>query len=852
MNDIDKNQKKLLKECAFPSNITFKNEKYTIMDRDLKTGYVDLKGRIGKKSFILKVTDEDNAYCALKINKPGLYDNDTARNEIVMGKKLSGQDMFVVPSDFDMIIIDEIKNIFNGKCCCFKINWVDGETLKSIIDKKPDEISLGNAIEYLISLLDAVSTLQQYKLKHDDLHVGNIMVNIQGTTNQHETIKIIDTGNLKQIDESTTYLRRREDFYNFVSATCTLRDSLFKRRDFYAGNLNFFIKIDELIKKLNDDDEVRALGENIGGHSHYQAVHKEIMDLPRNNLQETDSQRLSHPFDKLSVEYIYSNDLLLKLFVKYNDFYTDLIGEMPVIMQGPRGCGKSMAFRYVSTNTHLSCGDLSDELKNIPYIGIYISCSQLQSYISWITKEKYKEQPDYYRKALLTFFSLVLVIELIKTLKNIQSKELALQHYKTDINSINKLANKIFEHIKNLFPEDFLAPSGIAITSKILWLENFFLGLKGKISYAMLHNEELPFHLPEYYISEVGSMTYKAINRSYNIVYLLDDYTFSRVPKSVQLVFNLIIWERNEYQYFNISSEKNSFHKFDERGTSYEDSRDYKEVDMGYLILDNGNKKQSENIEFITNMVNCRLSNAGWKTTMDKIIGSSGDYKDYNKLANKLKNHHKGTLVCYYGIEVISYLWSGDISVILQLLNRLTKNMDKDNISTINASVQHKMIIELSRVYIDNLKNNYSIGAEISNIANVFGDYSNWMLKNNYSKENTPYIVSRIECSLDSGEDFWDELKKNGNEIYKIAEELIKRTVFIEMTQGRAKETDKVSTMRWQFKKIYYPGKLMSFGKSQHLNIKNIKQFIDFLTNIKDFLEKRKNNNNQLKLFNDE
>lgn len=847
ISEINGELKKWLQvQNKFPEKIQIQNKEYTICDRNNK-GFVDLKGRIGKKGFVLRVEAEFNKY-ALKINIPEAYRNRDPITELSLISKLNGNRSFVNIISQDKVHIESLYLFFqNKKCYCFVMEWVEGHTLKNIILHKPETFFPDKVKEYLQQIIDAVLALKNNNLKHDDLHIGNIMICEEGSIKKREYIKIVDAGSLKDIGEKSNYLRKREDFYNFVVAMSAMRDAIFGCRSNYKANERFIKELDKLITKLNDDDELRVLGEHMDSlHGFYDAIYIEIENLPTDNFESTNTTLVS-PFDALSVEYFSNDKLILDLFVHYDKFYKHLInGTNPVIMSGPRGCGKSMAFRYVAASTHLSClneGGLNDDFKNIPYFGIYISCSKLQPYVSWISEDKYRENTEYYQQSLVTLFSLHLTIELLKVLNKVVIHDESIKYYQTSISKIKQLSERVFTEIKQglITPTDY--SQNLSKISKISSLQNILININGISSNYLLQEKKLPIILGESYLNIIGELTYEALNESRKIVYLLDDYTFTRIPEIVQKSLNRIIWQRNNYQHFNISAEKNSYSSTDYQGTDYINSREYDVVDMANLVLGRGAKHEKESINFVKKMVNNRLKASKWKHNIETLLGNS-EYKNHSTLAKKLHHHKGGTLLCYFGIEIIALLWSGDIALILQILSKITEDCNSTT-KTIPKEKQHTIIKEISSLHSNYINNYYYLGKEMQKVASAFGAYAHTQLKNDCK------MIPRLEFSLNPGEIFLDSLKEESDDAYNIAKELIKKTIFIKLDNGKAKEAFKDETIRWQFKKIYYPSYNMALGKDTYLDIRSIAEFVMFLTDSSEYIKQKikdKTSNEQLSL----
>lgn len=839
-----------LQSIKFPENFNFGNETYTVLDIDINKQLTTIRN--GAEGFTIKVKNEYKAIHALKFVEKN---HKSQLIEIELATRLQRKrNTFIIPQHYE----EEIK--INDKVfSCFVLDWVYGCTLGEIIRQRPNKITAEFSKECLIQTLTAIAFLYRKGLKHDDLHLNNIMLEdpdpdaIVGNETPPLEIKIIDTGCMRELQKPSPKHYDKDDLYYFIRLAVELRNTLFNNRRLYVNSIDFVKQLDEFIYKLQDDDYSRAWGENEVSNQNstldiFTIIMSHLRDINiSNNENQNKIHMLTQPFEAMSAEYLSDNQLVIDLFIKNNTWYNEVASREPTILTGPRGCGKSMVFRYLSANTHLQklSENNFDALENIGFLGIYINCSHdIQAYLSWMhNKVSSSNNEDYtfFKNGVITFFSLLICSKLILTLHRISLNKFALKKYQTSKENIEKFCNYVFNRANMT---DVPVLSG---TTKILDLHNRLEIKKFKVHQALLNRESknakanvgLPMILDEAFILDISSNCYENLNKSHPVVYLLDDYTFGRVPKNIQKILNVLIWQRTYFQHFKISSEKLSVTTINSYGINADKNREYEEIDTGNdSFLDKNNK------QFITDMLNTRFENANWKGRVDTLIGKSND-TTYMALKNSIINAHKagsgGHYALYYGIDIISHLWTGDTATILQLVKRITKNTNSETTEVIKKDVQDKAISEISKIYLENIKSFHPYGAELKSICDAFGNFmrNNLLIPRINSNDSEPkyYNIPRIEFSLTEGKELLPMLKEKNKKAHDIAYELLRRTIFIDRNQGIDKE--KNNTVRWDFKKIYYPANKVSFGKDHYLDIKNIDEFIEFLTNTKNYLDRK-------------
>ena len=158
----------------------------------------------GYKSAVWKVVDRFGRPRALKLAISDDYLDRSFLEEVQRAAPLERYEQFARLIDADTVSID-VPGCPNRLFVGFVEEWIDGLTLRQFIDSSGSSLSSSFLVSYVNSLSSALSALQANGLRHDDLHIANVMIASPppGDTDGEHKIKIIDTGSLKPADPPT-------------------------------------------------------------------------------------------------------------------------------------------------------------------------------------------------------------------------------------------------------------------------------------------------------------------------------------------------------------------------------------------------------------------------------------------------------------------------------------------------------------------------------------------------------------------------------------------------------------------------------------------------------------------------
>jgi hypothetical protein len=131
-------------------------------------------------------------------------------------------------------------------------------------------------------------------------------------------------------------------------------------------------------------------------------------------------------------------------------------------------------------------------------------------------------------------------------------------------------------------------------------------------------------------------------------------------------------------------------------------------------------------------------------------------------------------------------------------------NVTRDSVDTVDAIVQDRAIIEVSRKLFEAIKPSVPYGSEMYAVVNAFGQLVRNVLQRgrpqHKGKQVVPSQIPRIEIDQIGGGAV-DTLNPAQQEI---ARELVRRAIFIEMEPGLSRHAN-ITTLRWHLRRIYLP-----------------------------------------------
>ena len=553
-----------------------------------------------------------------------------------------------------------------------------GRNLKSYLADR------GNvAVSFLMAVVQQIlrvlyACLERGVARHGDLHAGNILIGddtlgrLDDTLRPRQPIFVSDFGY-----GATEAVQQPKDDYQGLSRIFDQILAHVDRVTASATDRQIIQESSNVLHKLLRDT---GSGERQPPIRLLEALYQIQHDAKRSSVASgiEVGSRFGHPVDSVespNVGQFQVSELIgdrwewwKRLFVPTVPARSKILSlDIPTVLTGPRGSGKTMLLRRLSERVVVECGEV--ESLSGGFAAFYVSANDFADPFA-----SFSDEPDVNESRRLTCYANLCVL----------SDVLAVQ---AAYNAGGRVpATQFMEHVRGWLVKE----SGSTLIVEEDPLESYRSALE-EIKWRFPASErDVPF--PGWdYLSQYRWLPYfcSLIGKSCSwlggrpILIFIDDYSTPRVSSSMQRVLNRLFLQRSPAFLAKVATESAStFVPEDSSRKNLEDGDDYWLVDIGEesLFLPETERTAFLNEVFSRRLAYDRRIPAGDRS-LYSLLGRTGLSK--TEFARQLRASPDATTpvnaasqrrgrsrarVLYWGEDVFSGLWSGDTRTMIQLI----------------------------------------------------------------------------------------------------------------------------------------------------------------------------------------
>lgn len=763
-----------------PETVEVRGRRYTLQE---PVGF-------GLKGVVWRVSDEYGRNRALKLATPGDYQDRSYLQEIHRARDLENHEQFAQLHDAESITLP-----VGGQetaLIAFVEEWVEGRTLRQILRDTPDQITETFVTGYLDELCGALNVLRVLGLQHGDLHPGNVMIAdpAPGTLDKRMRVRVVDMGSLRPLPEQP--VDRLSDHTNLVRHLVDMHNAMRRNPSVSHRTARFLTSCRQLISSMLDADASIALTspEQIAV-SFKQAYVRSMFPVRSASI------KLNDPFEFISAEHLADDRLLVDIFARSCPWLSKVQSSVPCLLVGPRGCGKSTMFRWLSLRAHLHKTELDRD--DFTLSGFYVACTAMQNRLSWVRSDDLSNR---FHREIVHYLNMLLAREVMHTLSMIAERADRTKLWGFGDPQESSIYAFVSAAVAGPLPVlQGVSRSRVGLELVERELSRCHDAMRRGINLENITDESFLGDFTEHLLREVPFFADKPI------AFLLDDYSTHRLPARVQRILNRVIWQRRSSHLFKLSSEKYGAELVDVEGAAIDTTRELVEIDCGREFL---RLNDAEARAFAVELLSKRLESAEYVGKPEQLLGSSR--WEEGSLAAALRSRRRGRADDqYYGLECIANICSGDISTLLLVIRRIFDlgEVSKSTVSTVPRVKQHQAIESVSRELLEKVRHHHRYGPQMYAILLAFGQHVRKVLVNGRPHSNSALPqICRIEV-----DDFGSAKDALSAEQEELATELIRRAIFIEMEPGRSRRGF-APTLRWQLRRVYLPAFKAALAKN--------------------------------------
>ena len=662
--------------------------------------------------------------------------------------------------------------------------------LNKIIENQEIVLTKGDVVSILGGISSGLARMHSRKIWHNDLHDDNVLIRtVESDENLNERFepKLIDFGSAKpetrRDHEKADYYYLGKHIFGVVA-----RFNFGNRDKLSPADREFSYRLNRLAHRISEKDVSRRDINPID-------IVKEIGDVIGKGISINDFQSfeemkkqsgvsLSEPLASTNAMNLAPQDIAL-LFRDDLGWRDKIEKAEPVMIAGPRGCGKTMLLRWLSISSQArpkiseyNKEDVARRLNEEQYIGFLVKIGLIRTpFLRSPYKNLAREYPELAEDFCREYINLHFAFEVLRSMGWLYAEQLA--------NIIEDDLRPLCHSISK-----FLGVSPRGATTKIEL--NEMLGLLDNriIELSNLHepNKYVPTDFSRDDIFSVLANAIKTISwlTSKEIWYLLDDYSQTILPQFAIRAYNPAIFRLSGNFRIKLSSEGAGPTLIDNLNRHYKEAREFSRVNLGEIYFQSS---ENQGLQFFEAILKARFDEIG-KGSLDELKKMLGQHES--------EGENFGRYICskakpgdskFYGFNLLCSLCSGDISFIIELLNLIVRGRWGDAHLKIGPEEQDQITKQFAQRLLQALRSNPKLYDFAEKLGNLLKQYL-------LASKDKDTIDERLRLEIEGQ----GELSEKAQYVH---DELLTNSVLIQGGIGKSKKG--LPTRKYFFRRLFAP-----------------------------------------------